>query len=398
MAIYSFGFSNCFSFEESTDVSFVLDKRTGANETFFVSSLTEERLSKVLAVVGANGSGKTNLIKPLSYILWFITDSFFGGVEASRHFVRPHMFSESPVLEFKLDFEADGVRYRYLMLRSAEKVYFESLSKKTSRLWSKVFTRKWDTDLGAYEITRKGFGSAQMPLREVDPNVSLISLAAQYKSKAAVSICAALRRRSSNVNSFGREIIDGGDIFEVSSFYHSNETEREAMVKFLREQDFGVEDIDIEAYDRTQDDGTVSKHYLPWVIHKRGDAEFRLPLIYESSGTQAAYYLMSKIIPLLAQGGIMICDELEGDLHPLMIEPILDLFINPRTNPLNAQIIFTTHSIEVLNFLQKNQVMLVEKSDSASEAWKLSEMDGVRSDDNFYAKYMSGAYGAIPRV
>ncbi len=398
MAIYSFSFTNCFSFEQHTDVSFVLDKRAGPTETVFDSDLSDKRLSKVLAIVGANGSGKTNLIKPLSYMLWFITDSFFSGVEASRQYVRPHMFSDAPLLEFRLDFDAEGVRYRYLLLRSEDKVYLESLSKKTSRLWSKVFERRWDVEMDAYKIIRKGFGSAQMPLKEVDDNVSIISLAAQYKSKVAVSICTALRRRTSNVTSFGRDIIDATDIFEVSSFYNSDETTKNSMVRFLKKQDFGVEDISIEAYDRTQDDGSVTKHFLPWVVHKRGKDECRLPLIYESSGTQAAYYLMSKIFPLLEHGGVMIYDELEGDLHPLMIEPILELFVNPRSNPLNAQLIFTTHSIEVLNLLKKNQIILVEKTDSVSEAWKLSDMDGVRSDDNFYAKYMSGAYGAIPRV
>lgn len=398
MTIHSFKFSNLFSFEEETEVSFVLDKRAAASEIFFDSSLSDERISKVLAVVGANGSGKTNLIKPLAYLLWFISDSFFGGRDADRLFIKPHMLSESTLTDFHLEFEADGVRYKYLMLRSAERVYFEALSKKTSRLWSKIFTRKWLTESEKYEVTRKGFGSAQMPLEDADQNISLISLAAQYKSKTAVSICTTLRARSTNVSSFGRDNIDTHDIFEVSSFYRQNEKNKNEMVNFLREQDFGVEDIEIQVYDQTQDDGTTKERHLPWVIHKQGDREFQLPLIYESSGTQAAYYLMSKIFPLLERGGIMIYDELEGDLHPLMIEPILNLFISPRTNPHNAQIIFTSHSIEVLNLLQKNQIVLVEKTNAASQAWKLSDMEGVRSDDNFYAKYMSGAYGAIPRV
>ncbi|MNT33608.1 hypothetical protein D3C72_1695440 [compost metagenome] len=80
-----------------------------------------------------------------------------------------------------------------------------------------------------------------------------------------------------------------------------------------------------------------------------------------------------------------------------MLEPILALFFNPKTNPKNAQIIFTTHSLEILNDLQKCQILLVEKNEGLSEAWKLSDMEGVRSDDNFYAKYMAGTYGAVPQ-
>ncbi|MCY1511449.1 AAA domain, putative AbiEii toxin, Type IV TA system [compost metagenome] len=136
---------------------------------------------------------------------------------------------------------------------------------------------------------------------------------------------------------------------------------------------------------------------MPHGIHEHGDRRVKIPLAAESSGTQAAYYLLTKLLPVLEHGGTVVYDELEGDLHPLMLEPILALFFNPKTNPKNAQIIFTTHSLEILNDLQKCQILLVEKNEGLSEAWKLSDMEGVRSDDNFYAKYMAGTYGAVPQ-
>lgn len=399
MTIYSFGFENFFSFEEETDVSFVMDKRTNVNDKSFESSLSGERVSKVLAIIGANGSGKTNLIKPLAYMLWFITDSFFSNPESTRNRVRSHVFSGSSLIQFKLEFDADGVRYRYSLIRTEGRVYGETLDKKTSRLWSKVFLRKWDADQEKYIVTRKGFGSAQMSLDDVGQEVSLISLAAQFKSKVAVGICNALRLNATNISMYGRNTYYGSpDVYDASTYYGENEDARLKMARFFREQDFGVIDVTIDKFDRTEEDGTVSQHLLPWAVHKRGDQEIKLPMVWESNGTQAAFFLLSKIFPLLTTGGVMIYDELEGDLHPLMIEPVLNLFFNKRTNPFNAQLIFTTHSIEIVNQLQKSQVILVEKNDSSSEAWKLSDMEGVRSDDNFYAKYMSGAYGAIPRV
>ena len=90
-------------------------------------------------------------------------------------------------------------------------------------------------------------------------------------------------------------------------------------------------------------------------------------------------------------------DEIEADLHPDMIPAILDLFIDCDLNPHDAQIIFTCHVHEVLNGLQKDQVLLVEKdADGCSEAWRLGDVKGIRRDDNLYAKYRAGAYGAIP--
>ena len=82
-----------------------------------------------------------------------------------------------------------------------------------------------------------------------------------------------------------------------------------------------------------------------------------------------------------------------------MLEPIIDLFASAETNPYNAQLLFTCHAIEILNLLNKSQVILVEKDTLCeSAAWRLDSMEGVRSDDNLYAKYMAGAYGAVPQL
>jgi len=55
--------------------------------------------------------------------------------------------------------------------------------------------------------------------------------------------------------------------------------------------------------------------------------------------------------------------------------------------------------MEVLNILHKSQVTLVEKSPSnQSGAWRLDRVEGIRNDHNHYAKYMAGAYGAVPEL
>ena len=123
-----------------------------------------------------------------------------------------------------------------------------------------------------------------------------------------------------------------------------------------------------------------------------------LPFAYESSGTKAAFNLLAHFLTVLENGGVIAFDELESDLHPHMLEPLLDLFSNEETNPKNAQIIFTCHSVEVLRLMQKSQTILVEKDGLQSHAWRLDSMEGVRADDNRVAKYLAGAYGAVPRL
>jgi AAA15 family ATPase/GTPase len=103
-------------------------------------------------------------------------------------------------------------------------------------------------------------------------------------------------------------------------------------------------------------------------------------------------------LAVLAGGGVMAYDELDSDLHPLMMPTLLDLFANDETNPYHAQILFTTHQIDVLRLLQKSQVMIVEKDGLESQAWRLDELEDVSGDENRVARYMAGAYGGIPRL
>jgi predicted ATPase len=88
---------------------------------------------------------------------------------------------------------------------------------------------------------------------------------------------------------------------------------------------------------------------------------------------------------------------MESDLHPHLIPLILDLFSDPDINPKRAQLLFTCHHVEILNTLSKEQVILVEKdADCVSHAYRLSDIKGVRRDDNYFANYNAGRYGAVP--
>lgn len=396
--LHTLRFSNFFSFAGETEVSFVLDGRSSGLESSFSSTATDRQLSKLLAVVGANGAGKTNVIKALDFLCWFVARSFFME-PAHRLAVEPHAFVDESASHFELEFEVRGRLYRYTLTLNAERVLFESLQLKTSRLFSTLFTREWDPATSTDSIQQRGFGLPQKQAEKVKPLASLISTAEQFGVETAHMIVEALGRRQSNVDAIGRQVFKGvPDVLNAAKFFSGSETHRARMADLLKQWDFGLNDVRLESL-RTVQDGKEEDVLLPFGIHADGERELKLPMFAESSGTQAAFVLLARLLPILAEGGTAILDELESDLHPLMLEPILNLFISPGTNPHNAQLIFTCHSVEILNLLRKGQILLVEKNERCrSEAWRLSDMEGVRADDNFYAKYMAGAYGAVPML
>lgn len=395
--IHALRFANFFSFADATELSFVQDGRAPLHESCFQSPRTGEQISKLMAVVGANGAGKTNVIKALDFLCWFACDSFAESTDGELSIAR-HLMSADPVSRFELDFEVAGHLYRYTLHLSRERVVYEALALKTSRLYTKLFTRNWDPVHSVEEVRQSGFGMPARQAERVKPLTSLLSTAEQFGMEHAKRVAEALRRCQSNVNAWGRVAFSGArDVLGVAAFYATREQHRQRMAELLRRWDFGLEDVQIENHRSLNTDGHERDLLLPVGIHRDGEQEMRLPLMAESSGTQAAFVLLSRILPVLADGGVLLIDELEADLHPLMLEPILDLFISEKTNPLRAQLVFTSHALETLNLLRKGQILLVEKDARCrSQAWRLSDMEGVRADDNFYAKYMAGAYGAVP--
>ncbi len=81
-----------------------------------------------------------------------------------------------------------------------------------------------------------------------------------------------------------------------------------------------------------------------------------------------------------------------------IVNEVYSYFINENEHG-KAQIIFSSHSLGFMNKLDMHQMYLVEKNNSSeSLAYRLNEIKDIRSDDNFLSKYMTGAYGAFPKI
>lgn len=392
--LHSFAFSNFQSFRDRSEVSLSLNGKV-PDRGWEMTSPSGERLTTSLAIFGANGAGKTALLKPVAFADWFIRHSFAWPAE-QRIPVAPHFAcSDQPVeVEFIVD-DAEGQVWKYELVLNQERVLHEALYRKNVR-FNYVFSRTWDVQHKCYDVKQKGFGFAAREAARVRENASLISTAAQYGVEQAVA-ASSLLNVYTNIDYFGRLRVASSDLEEASSFFVKIPEVRSRMVSLLKSWDLGLDDVKIEKHQKTRSNGKTTDLWRAFGIHRVKEGSFKLDLELESSGTQSAFLLLYRILPALAVGGIALIDEMEADLHPLLTESILDMFSSAEVNPKGAQIIFTCHSPSVLNILQKTQVIFVEKAECASEQFRGDEIQGLRSDDNLRAKYESGAIGATPR-
>jgi AAA15 family ATPase/GTPase len=391
--LHKYAFSNFQSFLDRVEIDLTLNRKTSMTD-WMAEVPTGEHVSKLLAVIGPNGSGKTALVKPVAFIGWFVSQSFQQLAPDAPIPVTPHVAAADQPTEFEFQLDFEGKLWRYVLRCTPQRVLHEALYQKRER-FGYVFIRDWDEASNSYVIKQQDFGFSLQEARKVRQNASLISTAAQYGVPLAQRMVAPYL--ITNVNVLGRMFMDNGLVMAAAEHFSRSSVQQTQMERLLAGWDLGLSGVSLEQVPAPSQDDPNRKIWMPFGKHKNKLNEFALPFMVESSGTQSAFVLLSRLLPTLEIGGLAVIDEFENDLHPHMLEPILELFANPTTNPHNAQLLFTCHAVEVLNILHKSQVVLVQKNlDCESSACRLDDVAGIRNDDNFYAKYMAGAYGAVP--
>jgi AAA15 family ATPase/GTPase len=119
----------------------------------------------------------------------------------------------------------------------------------------------------------------------------------------------------------------------------------------------------------------------------------------ESAGTRDFLNKISPIIDVLKNGHVLFIDELDNSLHPLLTKYIIQLFESPKTNPNNAQLIFSTHAINLLenNLFRRDQIWFTDKNEyGVSDLYSLAQFEGIRKGMPLDKWYLSGRFGATP--
>ena len=162
---------------------------------------------------------------------------------------------------------------------------------------------------------------------------------------------------------------------------------------------------------------TGAKKYTVYSTHRIYDSQYQetqKSIAWElnkneSPGTQKVFHLSGPILWTLINGGILIIDEIEGKLHPIMTLHTINMFLNNKTNPNHAQLIFATHDTNLLSYanLRRDQIYFTEKNPwESTEFYSLSDFiymdkkNGIpekeRPDTDKEKRYFEGRYGAIP--
>lgn len=409
--------ANFRSFREAQ--TFTLAKGKGdemlATNTFDAAAANNISLLRSAAIYGPNASGKSNLLLALQAMKQIVLESAISLQRGDKLPVTPFRLnpqSRQQPSEFEVTFLVEGVRYQYGFAATAERIHEEWLLAYPKGRAQRWFGRAWNADEKVYdwELGSNLAGEKQLWQKSTRDNALFLSTAVQLNSEQLQPIFDWFKNtlRLANVGGWG-------PVFSAS-LCESNDKAR--IMDFLRAADLHIDDIVVESRPFDPDAlptdmpepvreaiaGNMRDKKVIDIktVHKGDDGK---PVTFdfedESDGTQKLFSFAGPWIDSLANGYVLFIDELHDNLHPRLVQFLVQLFHSPETNPNNAQLIFTTHETSILNqeVFRRDQIWFCEKDKSqATVLYPLTDFSPRKGRENLEAAYLSGRYGALPFI
>lgn len=354
---------------------------------------------KISLIYGANASGKTNIIKFLyGFRRWVLNlDNRVGDdIVLYQPFKFDSVTTNAPI-DFSIEFIAQKIRYKYTIRFSKLQIESESLmyypnGKQTLLYERALLPEEKELDsikFGSSLSTSKPFNvfKNQLLISKFlkDTPCEPITNAAKYLADMVVS------------NGFHEDTMLGEDK-EVLRWLYSRPENKKMLAEFLAFADTGM--AGFQMVKRSDGVEVTSQHGLYQDGKDMGKVA-DLPLKEESFGTRSLFIIGCHILQALQSGSPFFIDEMDSGLHSYITQLIVDIFRNARINRNNAQLIFTTHDVNLLdqNTIRKDQVWFTEKDKyGVSEMFSLSDFEDVREDTPFAKWYLNNKFGGVPSL
>ncbi len=371
----------------------------------------------VAGVFGANGSGKSNVLKVMHDMRSLVLRSFRhsdpeGGITDRRPFLLDHVARKEPT-RFEIDLVLNGIRHEYGFVVDDERVIEEY------GLWypkgraAVLFEREGDNvELGAVERSK---GRAIQEL--LRPNALFLSTAASANHARLLPLHQWFSRNLVLAEADSRPFRQA-----MTTEMLSDPPSRARVLALLHAADLGVtdahqHDLDPVMKDRMRravrilngldgesetDEGPTFEQLGVVLSHQATDGEVTLDPFDESLGTRVWFGLIGPVVRALENGSVFLADELDASLHPALVNELIRLFQQPETNPRRAQLVFNSHDATLLGdavndrLLGRDQIWFVEKrNDGSSRLYPLVDLE-PRKQESIGKRYLAGRYGATP--
>jgi uncharacterized protein len=436
-----FRFANHRSIRDEMELSFV-----AADDSPFGRSLNGHDGLKslpVVAVYGANASGKSAVLNALSFLSAAVSESHRGWDPDGGTPREPFLLDAASRIEpslFEVDTVVADVRLAYGFELNDDAVTAEWIY-----AWPNGRKQVWlERDDTTFDFGRSLQGENRAMAEFARSNSLFLSVAAQNNHPQLMSLYRSLTYGIAAPRTPNLDSLEGA---LASTARALRDGRRDRVVNLIKLADLGIEDvIDLAAPTQVQLElpGLISdRHPMlssgantaavsmsrsrsgPKLVSQSGSrssargaervntADLRflhrgaephlLTVAQESAGTLSWFALAGQLLDVMDRGGVLCFDELDATLHPTLVSEVVSLFQDVTTNPNGAQLLAACHDTTILsnvteNHLRRDQVWLAEKSiDGATTIVPLSDYR-VRADQNLELGYRQGRFGGVPLI
>ena len=421
--LLSFTAENARSYRDEVHLSMLATRLSaeGVPRSVVPAGMTRAvRVLPVVGIFGANASGKTTILRAMEDMRRLVATSF-------RHGSRDTPVTRSPFLldpacaerptRFEINLLLEGVRWEYGFAVDDKRVVEESAYHWPRGRRALVFRRSesglvFGSPFGAKDRTIESL------LRD---NALLLSVAGATESRPLAAL----------FDWFGSNLLLSESDNRVPRAFMtaemaSKQKQRQRIIQLLQAADLGITSLTVNPLD--DEDAEQLRRVISLIrqsetdrdlpdpsemdivsfgqlglMHSGAEGDVSLGPEDESQGTLVWVSLIGPMLQALDQGKAVLVDELDASLHSDLVERVVAMFQDPRTNRNGAQLIFNSHDGALLDgagawSLGRDQIWFTEKyADGGTKLYSLDDFS-PRRDDDIRGRYFRGRYGAIPVV
>ena len=404
---------NLKSFKNQTIFSMEAENKI-EDRNFFEVEVGKEKfeLLKTAAPFGGNASGKSNFTSVLSIFRYYLfnkgiekynKEGFRFGEEDKNSTIKVRNVVDDKIYEYILEINFNTKKI------IKEKLYITALERKL------VFERennkivKYDKEtFSEYEIT---IGFINETLTDSD---SVISRIIEWRVPEEIEKYIFYIDKI-KINNYSDDL---------GKYIYENKNNKKLVIEFLKKIGIIVNDIEVyreknefflknireskefQILSEKEQEKLLSQiayiYRIHFVYEDNQKQKYKLEYYEQSAGTQKILSMFFPIYNLLNNGGVMIIDELDITLHYSLIKEIIKMFNSVEYNRKNAQLIFTTHNLLLLDFnlFREDQIWFLENNDvsTGTELYSLSDIEGYEKNKYLLRDYLNGNFGGIPKL
>ena len=415
---------NFRSFKNETVFSMEADKKDVLEDINTVKIRQNKKnhkkeLLKSAVLFGGNASGKSNFVDILRVFRHYLL------VKGEKKFFKEDNFklsNKKEYTEIEVNILIDEEIYSYLLVLDFhnKKIVTEKFYIIKERKQEAVYIRENDK-IVSYD--KKIFSNYDITLKFINENLneydSVMTRIIEYKIPEEIKKMVDYLRKDVIIL-----VDDEVNFSKVGKLLYEDEKMKEDFLIYLKNFGLFVENVNVikrkipndvlnfmetlktqilRADNQKVDDFEENDIYdLEFVYRDDKNKKYALSLSEQSAGTRKIISLFIPIYRLLSNGGVLIIDELDKTLHYKLVYDIIKIFNSIEHNKRNAQILFTSHNLLLLDLslFRRDQIWFIENNKifEGSSLYSLSDIKGVRKDDNILRDYLNGFFGGLPNI